>query len=170
MGCGAYKRRKAGNLKGTKLLAAEPGAQLPTPSQRHKPLLPPKHKVHFLQLPAHSREDSFLRRPLAHDSEHWYLCEHGAASGWWMGKVPHRVSWCLLWSSGLSARCQSRRWQSYPWCPGTSFNFMWQPEQLGSERSRLQPSSARVQTAFTCSLDHRWTTPPEEAMLRNTEV
>lgn len=79
MGCGAYKRRRAGNPKVRNLLAAEHarqsrGAVSPPPRSQAQTAPAADPQAHFLQLPAHSK-GSFLRLPLTHDSEDNHLCE-----------------------------------------------------------------------------------------------
>lgn len=78
----------------TRACCAEPGAQLPITSHRHKPLLPPKH-----QCPSgsclHTAEKRISSIPSALGTQQWTQSSPELTDG----ESPCRVFWYLLWSS-----------------------------------------------------------------------
>lgn len=104
---------------------AEPGAQFPITSHRHKPLFPPSHPAPLAAACTQQRKQfppSHL--PWTDDSEH---CTNTERPELMDGETPCRVSWYLPWSSGSSVHCQFRTWQAYPRPPMTPSNFLQQP-------------------------------------------
>lgn len=136
----------------TRACRAEPGAQFPITSHRHKPLLPPSHQCTSGTC-LHTAEKTISSILSALDTQQWKQSSPELTDG----QNPCRVFWYLLWSSGSSVHCWFRSWQACPWSPMTPSNFTQQPQQLGTEQSRCQPPSDRGQAVFTCSSDHHWT-------------